>query len=179
MAVRSGQEVANAMVQAGFPQSAVAEGLATFWLESGWDDTAQSPTGCCGVSQQCPCVGQGDMVANLQAAFKKWQGCNGGSFDCDWWRYGTGPSNPRWGEAQQKASGITGSGTPSGSQGVGLQSAVQKFLEAMKGNLEALLGFTMILVAGAILLLRTDFGKEVARTVRRSSMFVATRGMLW
>lgn len=119
MAVHTPLEVLQAWVAAGGP--AIPEAVAYAWIESGYNDSAVSPTGCCGVWQLCSCVGSGNIAANASAAVAKYKACNGGSFACDWTPYDLGPANPQWGAGY--AAGVQAVASLGGSPGAGTSTA--------------------------------------------------------
>jgi hypothetical protein len=99
-------QVAQYAAQAGFPASAIAEAVAYAGIESSWDPTARSPTGCIGLWQICGTSVHGDLtdpLTNAKAAYAKWKACSGGSFACDWTPYDQGSSNPNWNGYYQQA----------------------------------------------------------------------------
>lgn len=65
------------------------EALYVSWHESGhqlWVLNYEG-SGACGLFQTLPCVGYGDIEANLDEAYRKWLACNGGSFWCAWYQW--------------------------------------------------------------------------------------------
>jgi hypothetical protein len=120
MAVLSAAQVMNYAAGAGFTGTALLEAVAYSWIESSFNSTAVSSTGCRGLWQICGQPVPGDLndpSINAQNAFAKWRACRGGSFTCDWTPYDQGPANRMWAQgyqlAQQAAAGGAGFGRTS------------------------------------------------------------------
>jgi hypothetical protein len=116
----SASEVAQYGYNAGWRGNDLLLAVAHAYIESSFDPSVTSPTGCAGLWRLCPPpAGAYDPQTNANAAYAKWKAA-GSSFDRDWTPFNGGSKNPRWNEgwklAQQAAASIgAGTGTAASS----------------------------------------------------------------